>query len=64
VEPYLAGTSAHEVAHALEDVPHRLRSLGVRRDVEVRAYGTAADHDAIHGLDAAGIAESVRHFVR
>jgi transketolase len=64
VEPYLAGTSAHEVAHALEDVPHRLRSLGVRRDVEVRAYGTAADHDAIHGLDAAGIAESVRQFLK
>ncbi|OLF16119.1 transketolase family protein [Actinophytocola xanthii] len=60
VEPYLAGTSAHEVAEALADVPHRLRALGVRRDVEVRAYGTAADHDAVHGLDAAGIAAAVR----
>ncbi len=64
VEPYLAGTSAHAVATALEDVPHRLRSLGVRRDVEVRAYGTAADHDAVHGLDPAGIAQSVRQFLR
>jgi transketolase len=60
VEPYLVGTSAHEVAEALRDVPHRLRSVGVRRDHEVRAYGTAEDHDAVHGLDAAGIAAAVR----
>jgi transketolase len=60
VEPYLAGTSAHEVATALADVPHRLRSLGVRRDMEVRAYGTAPEHDAVHGLDAAGIGAAVR----
>jgi transketolase len=60
VEPYLAGTSAHEVATALADVPHRLRSLGVRRDIEVRAYGTAPEHDAVHGLDTAGIAAAVR----
>lgn len=63
VEPYLAGTSAHEVSAALGDVPHRLRSLGVRRDTEVRAYGTAEDHDAVHGLDAAGIAAAVRGFL-
>jgi transketolase len=63
VEPYLAGTSAHEVATALADVPHRLRSLGVRRDMEVRAYGTAPEHDAVHGLDAAGIADAVRRFI-
>jgi transketolase len=63
VEPYLAGTSAHEVADALADVPHRLRSLGVRRDAEVRAYGTAAEHDAVHGLDAAGIAAAVRRAI-
>lgn len=60
VEPYLAGTSAHEVARALEDVPHRLRSVGVRRDAELRAYGTAEEHDVWHGLDARGIAEAVR----
>ncbi len=63
VEPYLAGTSAHEVATALADVPHRLRSLGVRRDIEVRAYGTAPEHDAVHGLDAAGIADTVRRAI-
>ena len=63
VEPYLAGTSAHEVAAALADVPHRLRSLGVRRDTEVRAYGTPAEHDAVHGLDAAGIAAAVRQVI-
>jgi transketolase len=64
VEPYLAGTSAHEVAHAFDDVAHRLRALGVRRDIEVRAYGTAEEHDALHGLDAESIARSVREFIR
>jgi transketolase len=64
VEPYLAGTSAHRVSGALEDLPHRLRSLGVGRDREVRRYGTPADHDAVHGLDAAGIAAAVRSFLR
>lgn len=64
VEPYLAGTSAHEVAAAFDDVAHRLRSVGVRRDMEVRAYGTAAEHDAVHGLDPRGIAAAVRSFVR
>lgn len=63
VEPYLAGTSAHEVARALENVPHRLRAIGVRRDIEVRAYGTAEDHDSVHGLDAAGIADVIRSFL-
>ncbi|MFF5221522.1 transketolase family protein [Micromonospora sp. NPDC000212] len=64
VEPYLRGTSAHEVAEALGDVPHRLRSHGVRRDQEVRAYGKAADPDRLHGLDAASLAESISDFLR
>ncbi|HEX9334423.1 MAG TPA: transketolase [Pseudonocardiaceae bacterium] len=63
VEPYLAGTSAYLVNAALDDVPHRLRSLGVSREFELRMYGTPADHDAAHGLDAAGIAAAVRSFV-
>jgi transketolase len=64
VEPYLAGTSAHEVAIAFDDVAHRLRALGVRRDVEVRAYGRAEEHDAVHGLDPAGIAKATREYIR
>jgi transketolase len=59
VEPYLRGTSAHEVAEALQEIPHRLLSLGVRRDEEVHAYGTAEDHDRLHGLDPAGIGAAV-----
>jgi transketolase len=58
-EPYLAGTSAHLASAALSDVPHLIRSLGVRRDVELRAYGEPADHDALHGLDVASIAAEV-----
>jgi transketolase len=63
VEPYLAGTSAHWVAEALSDVPHRLRSLGVRRDVEVRTYGEIEDHDLAHGLDAGSLRLSIREFL-
>nr|WP_086827804.1 transketolase C-terminal domain-containing protein [Allokutzneria sp. NRRL B-24872] len=63
VEPYLRGTSAHEVATALADVPHRLLALGVRRDEEVRAYGTAEQHDVVHGLDAAGLHDSITRFL-
>ncbi|GGP49233.1 transketolase family protein [Saccharothrix coeruleofusca] len=63
VEPYLEGTSSHLVAEALVDLPHRLRALGVRREAELRAYGTAEDHDSAHELDVVGIATAARgHF--
>jgi transketolase len=64
VEPYLAGTSAYLVDAALEDLPHRVRSVGVSREFELRMYGSPADHDVAHGLDEAGIAASVRSFLR
>jgi transketolase len=63
VEPYLAGTSAYLVNAALDDVPHRLRSLGVSREFELRMYGAPSDHDEAHGLDTAGIAGAVRSFL-
>jgi transketolase len=62
VEPYLAGTSVREVADALRHVPHRALGLGVARG-EVRHYGEPAEHDAAHGLDAAGIRTSVGAFL-
>ena len=62
VEPWLAGTSAHAVADALREVPHRLLALGVGRG-ELRRYGTPADHIAAHGLDAAGIRRSLDGFL-
>ena len=62
VEPYLAGTSAAQACAALADVPHRLLCLGTR-PAEVRRYGSPADHRRLHGLDAAGIAASVRGFL-
>ena len=61
VEPYLAGTSASEIAVALRDRPHRLLALGVPK-AEFRHYGTGAEHRAAHGLDAAGIAHSLEAF--
>lgn len=63
VEPYLAGTSSHEVGAALLDRPHRLLSLGFGRE-ELRRYGTPEEHLAAHGLDAAGIAHSVGQFAQ
>jgi transketolase len=62
VEPYLAGTSAAEVAAALVDRPHRLLSLGVP-NAEFRRYGSGAEHRAAHGLDAAGVDRSLRSFL-
>ncbi len=59
VEPWLAGTSAHAVAAALGDRPHTLRSVGVRREAELRRYGTREQHAAAHGLDAAGIRRAI-----
>ena len=62
VEPYLAGTSAHEVSAALLDRPHRLLSLGFVR-AEVRRYGTPEEHIAAAGLDDVGITRSVTDFL-
>ena len=62
VEPWLAGTSAHVVADALRDVPHRLLSLGVGRR-ELRHYGSPAEHIAAHGLGAAGLRAALDGFL-
>ncbi|HEY3529374.1 MAG TPA: transketolase [Nocardioides sp.] len=62
VEPWLAGTSARVVSDALQDLPHRLLSLGTRR-MELRHYGTPAEHQRAHGLDAAGIRRSMESFL-
>jgi transketolase len=62
VEPWLAGTSARSVAEALLDSPHRLLALGTRR-TELRHYGTPAEHQRAHGLDAAGIRRSLDAFL-
>ncbi len=61
-EPYLAGTSVPAVSAALRDIPHRILGLGVGR-AELRRYGTAAEHQAAHGLDARSLRESVTSFL-
>ncbi|GAA4679022.1 transketolase family protein [Phytohabitans rumicis] len=62
VEPYLAGTSSAVVSDALRDVPHRLLSLGVGR-TDLHRYGSPKDHARWHGLDAAGVRESISAFL-
>ena len=62
VEPYLEGTSSAEVASALIDTPHRLLAIGVKT-IEHRGYGTLADHDVAHGLDAGSLRARIGAFV-
>ena len=62
VEPYAAGTSTWRVQQVLSHVPHRLLGLGVPR-VELRRYGTPKQHQAEHGLDAAGLRRSITDFL-
>jgi transketolase len=63
VEPYLQDTSVAEVSRALGDRRHRVIGLGVSRH-ELRKYGTVAEHDALHGLDIAGLRSSISRFVQ
>ncbi len=62
VEPYLAATSVAVVAEALRDRPHRVLGLGVSRR-ELRRYGTPAEHQAAHGLDARSLRAAVTSFL-
>ena len=63
VEPYLAGTSVPAVAEALRDLPHRILGLGVGRR-ELRRYGTPAEHQAAHGLDARSLRAEIASFLQ
>lgn len=63
VEPYLVGTSASAISAALVDRPHRLLSLGVG-NFEMRNYGEPHEHAAAHGLDEAGLRQSIGSFYR
>ena len=63
VEPYLEGTSAHSISKALSDIPHRLLSIGVKRQ-ELRQFGTPEEHIRAHGLDTPGLKERLSVFYR
>jgi transketolase len=62
VEPYLAGTSAAQVADALVAVPHRLLALGVTR-TDPRRYGSTEDHARYHGLTPEQLRVSICEFL-
>jgi len=42
------------VSRALEDVPHQLLAIGVKK-IEHRSYGSPSDHDRAHGLDVTSL---------
>lgn len=58
----LAGTSVPAASAALAGLPHRVLGLGVAVE-ELRRYGTPADHQAAHGLDAPGLRASIAAFL-
>ncbi len=62
VEPYLAGTSSALVSQALQDLPHRILGLGVGK-AELHRFGTPEEHDAVHGLDVAGLRGRISSFL-
>jgi transketolase len=61
-EPYLAGTSVPAVSEALRGIRHRILGLGVGRR-ELRRYGTPAEHQAAHGLDARSLRQAIGAFL-
>ncbi len=62
VEPYYEATLVPEIVAALRPQPVRVEAIGVPRRVLSR-YGTADQHDAELGLDAAGIRARVEAFL-
>ena len=62
VEPYLAGTSVPAVTGALRDIAAPRAGAGVGRP-ELRRYGTPAEHEAAHGLDARSLRAAISGFL-
>jgi transketolase len=63
VEPYLEGTTTYAIAEALCDTPHRILSIGVKRQ-ELRQFGTPEEHIRAHGLDTQALRERLSEFYR
>lgn len=61
IEPYLEGTTTYAIAEALSDIPHRILSIGVKRQ-ELRQFGTPEEHIKAHGLDIQGLRERLSEF--
>lgn len=61
IEPYLEGTTTYAIAEALSDIPHRILSIGVKRQ-ELRQFGTPEEHIKAHGLDIQGLSERLSEF--
>jgi transketolase len=62
VEPFLEGTMAMELSPQTAPLGVRTFFLGFPRK-EHRHYGTAWEHEAAHGLDAAGIRRQIESLV-
>ena len=62
VEPYLAGTSAGQVAEAMSGLDHQQLGIGVD-DPDPHRYGQPSDHDRLHGLDRVGLRQRIANFL-
>lgn len=59
VEPYAGAPIAPAIGRSLRDLPHRVETIGVPREVLDR-YGTPENHDEALGLTPAGIRKRVQ----
>lgn len=62
VEPTTAGTSVAYIANKLDDRPRRFLGIGVPLG-EHRMYGSIAEHDTLHELDAGGIRRQIENWL-
>jgi transketolase len=62
VEPFYAGTLAHELQRVLAPIPVRIDGAGVPRQF-LTHYGTAAEHDSALGLTAPALRNRLEAFL-
>lgn len=62
VEPYYEGGLVQDISQALQELPSRIKAIGVPRQV-IRNYGSVEQHDDALGLTAEGIRAKIVQFL-